>query len=730
MIKTNISKASKRPISYVTYLKDSSVEQSITYGYDKKGNIATINDLMNESRNQSFEYYHLSRITKAIGKYGEENYSYHRNGNLLQKGAFAYSYDNSNHIHAVTKVNSPNTGILSYGYDSVGNMTTRNGDAYHYNAQGKLKEIVTSGGDRFEYSYDHSGNRIKKTLKNLNTTTYSFGSLYEVYRAPGKPEKHTMFVLGVEGDIVAQYSRGDASLVTSVASSDWLVNPFCTDVTIDCGTYWKNRIGFNFITFLAETNVYIDGKFKEGHRAIPWIFILGTLFVVVHLTRNSTNNVKAELSGVPENTFGISIIPQIENYFKSQFPRYATSILLVIFTFTSTAGCFPLLLGAGEGESGTPIWLLGIGNGVPANTPSVSNESSSGGGSGSSSSGNARIDGMYFYHPDHLGSITMITDGNGNVLAGGERGGKSHITYKPYGEILRTDSYGPDITKFKYTGQEEDRESGLYYYKARYYDSSLGRFISNDGMVFPDQMQGMNRQMYVEGNPIAFTDKTGNSTNYGHMFTEMMKHTFKGGAAIMKGISGGVKWASGGLSRAVDTYDKYAYKKSSYMRSDFAKAQTSIFGKRQGGANNKYWDKVLNKPWNKWNIHDYSDAFNAWAGSIAMMKLPKIGLNLYRGNRGFIDPLAQFTLVVPGSGYVYGGTNGFTSGKWDEKNARHHSGRFTCFTVMTVLWLLGFQSVRAYLKVAETPGLISHTLGSAGILNESFGAPSCTNLLD
>ncbi len=70
---------------------------------------------------------------------------------------------------------------------------------------------------------------------------------------------------------------------------------------------------------------------------------------------------------------------------------------------------------------------------------------------------------MFFYHPDHLGSITMITDGNGNVLAGGERGGKSHITYKPYGEILRTDSYGPDITKFKYTGQEEDRESGLYY---------------------------------------------------------------------------------------------------------------------------------------------------------------------------------------------------------------------------------------------------------------------------
>lgn len=121
----------------------------------------------------------------------------------------------------------------------------------------------------------------------------------------------------------------------------------------------------------------------------------------------------------------------------------------------------------------------------------------------------------------------MITDGNGNVLAGGERGGKSHITYKPYGEILRTDSYGPDITKFKYTGQEEDQESGLYYYKARYYDASLGRFASNDGMVFPDKEQGMNRMMYVEGNPIAFVDSSGNFPSLSgiiHMFNRIVGH--------------------------------------------------------------------------------------------------------------------------------------------------------------------------------------------------------------
>ncbi|PJZ51473.1 hypothetical protein CH380_20180 [Leptospira adleri] len=59
---------------------------------------------------------------------------------------------------------------------------------------------------------------------------------------------------------------------------------------------------------------------------------------------------------------------------------------------------------------------------------------------------------MIFFHPDHLGSITMVTDGQGNRIAGGEMGGTSHISYKPYGEIQRNDSAGPDVFRYKYTG--------------------------------------------------------------------------------------------------------------------------------------------------------------------------------------------------------------------------------------------------------------------------------------
>ncbi|MCZ8236853.1 MAG: hypothetical protein O9310_00325, partial [Leptospiraceae bacterium] len=55
--------------------------------------------------------------------------------------------------------------------------------------------------------------RRSPKLKNANTTTYNFNNLYEIHRSPGEPEKHTMYIPGIEGDKVAQYTRSDALLV-------------------------------------------------------------------------------------------------------------------------------------------------------------------------------------------------------------------------------------------------------------------------------------------------------------------------------------------------------------------------------------------------------------------------------------------------------------------------------------------------------------------------------------
>jgi RHS repeat-associated protein len=93
-------------------------------------------------------------------------------------------------------------------------------------------------------------------------------------------------------------------------------------------------------------------------------------------------------------------------------------------------------------------------------------------------------------------------------VADGSGGKVEEIYYYPYGET-RTDS-APAITKHKYTGQEWDGETGLYYYRARYYHPVIGRFISADTVVpDPTNPQGLNRYSNVLNNPLRYIDPTG-----------------------------------------------------------------------------------------------------------------------------------------------------------------------------------------------------------------------------
>src|SRR6266705_1931807 len=75
-----------------------------------------------------------------------------------------------------------------------------------------------------------------------------------------------------------------------------------------------------------------------------------------------------------------------------------------------------------------------------------------------------------YYHADGLGSVTSLGSAAGSIA--------NTYTYDSFGKL--TNSTGSLVNPFRYTGREFDTETGLYYYRARYYDSQLGRFISED----------------------------------------------------------------------------------------------------------------------------------------------------------------------------------------------------------------------------------------------------------
>jgi RHS repeat-associated protein len=110
-----------------------------------------------------------------------------------------------------------------------------------------------------------------------------------------------------------------------------------------------------------------------------------------------------------------------------------------------------------------------------------------------------RVNGtLYYARRDQLNSASEVLYASGAIV--GEQ------RYYPFGETHV--STGSMFTDRLYTGQRAISGLGLDYYNARYYDPSLGRFISPDSIT-PGGPQGLNRYSYVMNNPIRYNDPTG-----------------------------------------------------------------------------------------------------------------------------------------------------------------------------------------------------------------------------
>lgn len=125
-----------------------------------------------------------------------------------------------------------------------------------------------------------------------------------------------------------------------------------------------------------------------------------------------------------------------------------------------------------------------------------------------------RGDETEYLHPDHRGCIRLATDSVG--------GAASERDYDAFGRVVA--SRGDAPTAFSFTGRELDAATGLYYYRARYYDAELGRFLSYDPHPGrQSQTLSLNPYLYAFNNPVRYVDPwgaAGESWTYGGQGTE------------------------------------------------------------------------------------------------------------------------------------------------------------------------------------------------------------------
>jgi RHS repeat-associated protein len=156
------------------------------------------------------------------------------------------------------------------------------------------------------------------------------------------------------------------------------------------------------------------------------------------------------------------------------------------------------------------------------------------------------------------GSTSLTTNGAGNIAAS--------IKYFPFG-VCRNSQGTLDTDKL-FTGQRLD-QTGLYFYNARYYDATIGRFISPDTYIQnPADPQCLNRYSYCSNNPLKYTDSSGHfldffvdlffvcydiyeictdlgdATNWGALAADV-------GCAILPGLTGGGEMVRG-VEKAFD----------------------------------------------------------------------------------------------------------------------------------------------------------------------------------
>ena len=474
-------------------------EVYMDYGYkwNKFSEINEINDKIDDSLSQTFGYDKLGQIKQAVGAYGTINYDYDTQGNLIEKEGVRYNYSH----------NAPTTSSdgMTLEYNAYGARTRKQKGAtewiYEYDGRQKMTRVTRNNVVVGKFEYDGFGKRIKKIDKDGNEVLY-ISPFYEVTRVKDGPELHTKYIPGPSGRIAAITLERDSSsaafVETQTAMQASLVGG---GVLSGLSSTAKNTLSMLTSRVLSLRETTLNLILVLIVALLTFTVFLSALFraaeedSVSGKLRMRFANLLLSYGIISDERARGLIAMQSTGFMRShKIFRAPVPLLVVAYLSVFSFACSNPSSGP-ELNYGSVVIL---GNGLvhaPVNNANLVGDAGNG----------YAILGTYFFHTNHIGSTSVASNALGEKV--------SVAYYKPFGDLYAPKTSGPDVYRAKFTGQEWDGDIGLHDFKARYYDSSIGRFIQADNVVFGAETSTaayLNRYAYGVNNPIIYTDPSGN----------------------------------------------------------------------------------------------------------------------------------------------------------------------------------------------------------------------------